>query len=313
MINHNKIYVTGISGFIGSRVAMRCAESGYHVVGISHDSGSSSRLTKELGIEVIKADLLNFGELELETADTVIHCATANDVLSRDFNAGVALSVVGTKNLLEAICRAGIRNLIFFSTVQVYGTELGGRVDESSPVRCETPYALNHFFGEELCRMYSRMQGLNITALRPSNVYGVPQVSTVNRRTLVPMCFVDEAIKQGSISLRSSGKQNRNFVSLDDIVYLILQVLRNFPQGYSVINAGSNWCASILDVARMVANSYALQYGKILAVSVNGLQPSTPNLFQYKSQIFTSLEDEAACKENMSHVINQLFQKWRPE
>ena len=313
MISQKKIYITGVSGFIGSRVAARCAELGYQVVGISRDASKCSLLAMELGIQVIEADLVNLGSFALESADAVIHCATANDILSKDFNAGLALSVVGTRNLLQATDKAGIRNFIFFSTAQVYGTELTGHVDESVPVCCETPYALNHFFGEELCRMYSSTRDFNIAVLRPSNVYGVPEVSTVNRATLVPMCFVDEAMKQGSITIRSSGKQNRNFVSTDEIVELILQVLKNFPQGYSVINAGSNWCASILDVAQMVANSYALQYGKRLAVTANGSQSSTPNLFQYKSRLFTPLKDKAACKENMSHVINQLFQKWRPE
>lgn len=311
MISQKKIYITGVSGFIGSRVAARCAELGYQVVGISRDGNKCSLLAMELGIQVIEADLVNLSSFALESADAVIHCATANDILSKDFNAGLALSVVGTRNLLQATDKAGIRNFIFFSTAQVYGTELTGHVDESVPVCCETPYALNHFFGEELCRMYSSTRDFNIAVLRPSNVYGVPEVSTVNRATLVPMCFVDEAMKQGSITIRSSGKQNRNFVSTDEVAGLVVRLLKDFPQGYSIVNAGSNLCVSILDVAQMVAHSYLLQNRKGLSVNVNGALPSAPNLFQYKSRFFTPLANEAVCKKNMARVIDQLFLKWR--
>ena len=117
-----KIYITGVSGFIGSSLAKKCLESGHSVIGITRNS--ASEISKQLKIKVIEADLLKEANLEIENADVVIHCATANDILSKNINEGYSLSINGTSNLLEASKRANISNFIFFSTAQVYGTEL---------------------------------------------------------------------------------------------------------------------------------------------------------------------------------------------
>ena len=160
--------------------------------------------------------------------------------------------------------RAGIQNVIFFSTAQVYGTELNGYFDEFSKINCETPYALNHYFGEELCKFYTKKDDLNISILRPSNVYGLPEISTVNRETLVPMCFVRDAINHGCITLRSSGKQKRNFISNDELAQIVFKTIENFPKGYSVKNCGSNLTMSMQDVIKIISRKYQIHYNKTL-------------------------------------------------
>lgn len=308
MVNPSSLFIAGVSGFIGSRLARRCLTSGYQVSGMSR--GNAELLSKELGIDVVKADLLEVSQINsvpLNKSDIIVHCATANDIVSKSFNAGVSLSVMGTRNLFEAALRAGVKRVVLFSTAQVYGTELFGLVDEFSPVRCETPYALNHFFAEELGRLYAEKQGFDVTVIRPSNVYGVPQVSAINRSTLVPMCFVEEAIKQGSITLHSSGKQTRNFVSNDEVAELVLKVLSSFPTGFTIINACSNYHASIFDIAGMVASSFKTNYRKKAAIHINGSQPLSPNVFRYSSKFYSPSADQSLCSQRMSSVINQLF------
>lgn len=310
MVEQNRVILTGISGFIGSVLTQRCLKSGYQVLGISRDN--AMLVSRELGVDVVKADLLvsnNLDSINFHESDIIIHCATANDILSKDFSSGVTLSVMGTRHLFEAALKAGVRKVVLFSTAQVYGTELIGLVDESSPVRCETPYALNHFFAEELSRLYSINNGFDVAVIRPSNVYGVPQINTINRSTLVPMTFVEQVIDQGSITLHSSGKQIRNFVSTDEVADLILKILCEFPKGFSIINACSNYHASIFEVASLVASSFATTHKQEIDVNVNSVQPAVPNLFQYKSKFFTPLAEVLACKQNMAFVINQLFQK----
>jgi UDP-glucose 4-epimerase len=307
MSHRRRVIVTGVSGYIGSVMAKRCLVSGYQVLGISRDN--TELVSQELGVDVVKADLLVSSDLEsigFRASDIIIHCATANDILSKDFNAGVSLSVMGTKHLFESALRAGVRKLILFSTAQVYGTELIGVIDESSPVRCETPYALNHFFAEELSRFYSINNDFDVVVVRPSNVYGLPQISTVNRSTLVPMCFVEQVIEQGSIALHSSGKQTRNFVSTDEVADLILNVLDEFPEGFSIVNACSNYHASIFDIAVLVANSFTKTYKEIIPVNVCSAQPANSNRFQYKSRVFTPRGEVSVCKDNMINVIDQL-------
>jgi len=304
-----KIYITGVSGFIGSRLAKLFLDQGYKVIGITRKSAPV--VSKELGVDVIETDFNDKSHLELEAADTIIHCATANDILSKDISAGLSLSIIGTSKLLEASKKAGIKNVIFFSTAQVYGTELKGCFNESSKINCETPYAANHYLGEELCKFYTKTEDLNITVLRPSNVYGVPEINTVNRTTLVPMCFVSDAIKHGSITLRSSGKQRRNFITIDQLAEIIFKTIENFPEGYSVKNCGSNLILSMLDVINIISKQYQSNYNKDLKIIIESNKPEHPNSFEYKSKFIEYPNSEKESLYFMENVVEKLFQAWK--
>ena len=302
----NKIYITGVSGFIGSSIAKLLLSKDYKVIGITRKL--SPAVKKELDIDVIESNLNDISSLELDTAHTLIHCATANDILSKDVIAGFSLSVVGTVKILEASKRAGIQNVIFFSTAQVYGTELNGYFDEFSQINCETPYAMNHYLGEELCKFYSQKNYLNITILRPSNVYGVPEISTVNRKTLVPMCFVGDAINHGLITLHSSGRQKRNFISTDELTQIVYKTIENFPKGYFIKNCGSNLTVSMLDIIKIVSKKYQIHYNKKLKIISESNKPEFSNNFDYNSKLIEYQNSEKESLDLLENVIEILFQ-----
>jgi UDP-glucose 4-epimerase len=300
------ILITGVSGFIGSRIALRAKESGHKVIGSSRSS--VEYLQNQLGIPVIKLDLSESID-EMPQVDTVIHCATANDILSRNFDEGLHLSINGTRNLLEAVKNTSARNFIFFSTLQVYGRELHGDYDESSPILCENQYALNHYFGEELCKMYSRQHGMNTLVVRPSNVYGISELETVNRKTLVPSCFVVEALRDKKITLLSSGKQMRNFVSTDEVSEAVLASISSKPQGFSILNAASNWNCSIIDIARMTADVYFKKYGDTVDLVVKDERPMQSNEFRVHSKFADIRHRPEESEEFMRVTIAKLFEQ----
>ena len=302
-----KIYVTGVTGFIGSNIALACLKNGYDVVGVCRNSEKTVR--EELGIKVIKSDLLSENNLKFDKAEAIVHCATANDILSKSAKDGLSLSIAGTGNIIESAIKARIPKIIFFSTAQVYGTELSGHYDETTATDCKTTYGINHLLGEDLCNFYCKTKNLDIAVIRPSNVYGVPQISTVSRGTLVPMCFVNEAIEKKSITIRSSGKQMRNFVSNDEVADITLKILSNFPKGFSIINNGSNWCASILEIANMIAHSYEKNFKKKININVNGDEPNISNIFNYSSKVLKPSLNATECKNKMEKVIDQLINK----
>lgn len=303
----NRILITGCSGFIGSRLAIQAKQAGHDVVASAREP--SDVLVRELGMPVTALDVLQPIQMENENKaiDAIVHCATANDILSRNFEAGVNLSVYGTRNILEFAVKTGIKRIIFVSTLQVYGTELSGEIAEDTPVYCQSPYGLNHFYGEELCRMYSRTHGLDTVLLRPSNIYGVPDVSTVNRDTLVPACFVKEAVQTGAITLRSSGRQQRNFISTNEVADACLHLLSNFPQGCEVVNLGSNWLCEIREIAEITKQIYFERYSKQLPINVLADEPKLANRFTIKSRLSPLRSTEEESRQFMADVISQLF------
>jgi nucleoside-diphosphate-sugar epimerase len=282
-------------------------QEGYEVIASSRKL--SGTLEQELGMPITELDVLKPISLnnDIDNVDTIIHCATANDVLSRDFEAGVNLSVYGTRNILNFAVARGVKRIIFFSTLQVYGTELIGKISEDTPVCCQSPYALNHFYGEELCRMYARNHGLDVVLMRPSNVYGIPDVSTVRRDSLVPMCFVKEAIQNGSLTLRSSGRQQRNFISTDEVANVCLNLLRDFPQGCEVINLGSSWLTSIHDIAEITKKIYLERYGEPLQMNILSNEPKEGNSFTIVSRVASVRPLPEESRQAMINVITQIF------
>jgi len=300
------ILITGTSGFIGSRLAIRCTEAGLPVIATSRQP--SPELAHSLKLPVRPLDVLDpaIADLDVE-ADTIIHCATPSDVISRDFAAGLNLSVNGTRHVLELAVKNSIKRVIFFSTLQVYGTELNGEITESTSPRCETPYGLNHLLGEEVCRMYAHRHGLDIVLMRPANVYGVPDSPTVNRAALVPMCFVKEALAEGSLTLKSSGRQHRNFVSTDEVADACLHLVKDFPAGANVINVGSQWQASIREVAELVAETSHRRHGKTLPLKIGSDQPAEGNQFTVQSRLDHLRMPAAGSRSRMEAVIDGLF------
>ena len=301
-----RVLITGASGFIGSRLAIRAAQAGHDVIATARHN--SSALEAALGRTVQVLDVLAAGTaMRSFEADAIFHCATANDVLSRDFTAGLDLSVNGTRNVLEMAVKNGIRNVIFFSTLQVYGAELEGIITEATQPRCESPYGLNHLLGEEVCRYYANKHGLNTALIRAANVYGVPDARSVERSTLVPMCFVKTALQGRGIVLQSSGKQRRNFVSTDEIADVCLHLLEDFPQGAQIINAGSNWLASIHEIAQMVAATHRHRTDDHVGIEIRSSQPECENQFRLESRLALLRPPVEDSRTRMSEVISRLF------
>lgn len=302
------VLVTGASGFIGSALIMHLIQIGVPVIATARSR--TGMLAEELGLPVGELDVM--GDLSVAAdlfgeADTLVHCATPNDIQSKGEDGGLALSVTGTYRLIEHAVRHGLRRIVYLSTLQVYGTELEGVVTEATPVQCETPYGLNHYLGEEVCRLAALRHGIDAVVLRPSNVYGVPSVSTVSRSTLVPMCFVKDALAKGAVELRSSGLQRRNFVSTSEVAEIIGALIGEIPKGYTVVNAVSDWHASIVDIARMLQKIWRETQGESLALRILSDDPATGNEFAATSNFIPPRWTRAQSQHHMSEVITALI------
>ena len=308
MNNNNHILVTGSSGFIGSAIVSSLIKSGRLVRPLSRKS--IDKLTNEFGLPVTRFDVMEDIESNKEVfqgVKTLIHCATPNDIQSREADGGMPLAVSGTFRLIDEAIRHGIKRIIFFSTLQVYGTELTGVVNELSPILCESTYGLNHYLGEEICRLAARLHGIDIVVLRPSNVYGVPFVSTVSRSTLVPMCFIAEAFNEGSLTLRSSGLQRRNFVSLYEVSTTIERILDRFPKGFNVINVVSAWHPTILEIAQMFIKIWNNNKDKHIELKILSDIPNYSNEFTVSSNSFKPIFQKIKSANHMEKVIFSLI------
>ena len=162
-----------------------------------------------------------------------------------------------TRTCLE-ICRAnGIPRFIHFSTFQVYGRD-EGNVDEDTPVACRNDYAAAHHLAEGEVMRAHRGGLLDYAILRPTNCFGFSSVHMdVHRWSLVPSCFCRSAVEQDEIVLRTSGRQQKDFIHLEQVAGLTYGISAMFDRFKNqATNLASGCTSPIIDVAASVRTAY---------------------------------------------------------
>jgi len=309
-----KVIVTGANGFIGSYLCWYLTKNGYEVVAASKNfhPGTKSLLQ---GIKQISFNLLapdQYSHLT-ESADCIIHTATANDVISKDTAAGIELSAIGTKNILDFAVNNNIPKCIIFSTLQVYGTELTGLIDEQSPLLFRNDYGLNHIYAELIGQLYTRQEKVSCIAVRPSNVFGRIITPSFNRWNLVPGCFCKEASETSTITIRSSGRQMRNFVHLENICRGVDSILNHFPVDFEVLNLASSLYLTMKDVAESVKKVFETEFQKPVEILIGGEDPVSTNFFNIDLSKLQSLgfkeDHQFTLETEIKEIINFLNKK----
>ena len=115
-----KVLVTGANGFVGSHLCRQLRQAGAEVRGLVRQ-GSDRRLLEGQELELVEGDLRDPSAVEAAVADCeqVYHCAALVQFFVPDRAAMQATNVDGTRNVLEAARRAGVKRFVHTSTVAV--------------------------------------------------------------------------------------------------------------------------------------------------------------------------------------------------
>lgn len=179
--------VTGATGALGPTVVQYLVEQGCRVRVLARRSPAAGLLPA--AVEVCYGDLSTLGTLAAAVSgvDCVFHLAAflhvanpspAQQLLYRTVN------VRGTHALVDAAQGAGVRRLVYFSTIAVYGPDRAGLLAENAAPQPDTPYARSKLAGEELVLAARRGDGRPLgTVLRLAAVYG-PRLKGNYRRLL---------------------------------------------------------------------------------------------------------------------------------
>jgi nucleoside-diphosphate-sugar epimerase len=309
-----RVLITGANGFIGSYLANYFLERGYEVIASSRQFHATTGILLKKA-ELIELDVLNTEQLQnlpLQ-ADIIIHTATANDIISKEGIKGIELSAIGTKNMLDFAVKNKIPKCVVFSTLQIYGTELSGEISETSPLHFQNDYGLNHLFAEMYAEMYSRQGKVKCVSVRPGNVYGRILTGAFNRWSLVPGCFCKEAMESETITIKSSGKQMRNFVNLENLSRAVECIAQRFPDNYECYNLASSQGFTMAEVAEITKQVYEKGFQKPLKVNITGTEPAETNHFtislaKLKAIGFTENENFSLQTE-ITEIFNYLKSK----
>jgi len=167
------VLVTGASGFLGWHVARALVERGYRVRALVRP-GSRVR---ELAVETVTGDLREADTLEAAVAgcEVVFHVAADYRLWAKDASGIYRSNVGGTRNLLAAAKRAGVRRVVYTSTVGTIGIPRGGQLgDEQTPVSIDQmagDYKRSKFQAEQVALDFAR-GGLDVVIVNPTAPIG---------------------------------------------------------------------------------------------------------------------------------------------
>jgi nucleoside-diphosphate-sugar epimerase/predicted dehydrogenase len=216
--SRRRVLITGAAGFIGCRVAeiLQLGE-GWQVRALVHRPSSAARLAR-LPVEMVHGDLKSPHDLAraLEGCHAVVHCAIGTAYGQR--REIFAVTVNGTRNLVEAARAAGVERLVHLSSIAIHGNDVQGILDESTPVRPPRgdDYSESKAAAEQIVTRAARA-GLPTVVLRPGNVYG-PFSRTFSVRPI-------QYLKQGRLMLVGSANTPSNTVYVDNLVHAIVRAL----------------------------------------------------------------------------------------
>lgn len=236
-----KILVTGVAGFIGSKIARRLLDDGHEVVGIDSITDYYDESMKRANLARLRSGTFRFVEEDINVADldallddtsVVFHQAGQPGVRSswgEEFGIYLNANIAATQRLLEASLRArGPIRFVYASSSSVYGNAEKyptSEIDRPHPV---SPYGVSKLAGEHLVSLYAGNFGLQTVSLRYFTVFGPGQ-----RTDMAFTRFARAAIRNEPISIFGTGQQVRDFTYVDDVVEA------NVLAGFGPVAAGS--------------------------------------------------------------------------
>lgn len=168
-----KILVTGGTGFTGSHLTRRLLQQGHRVVVLDTQPGLFLEELKSLGALILMGSVAEPDALDkaVRGCELVYHVAAAFRDVSLPRRAYWAVNVEGTRRVLEAALRHGVRKVVNCSTCGVHGDVRHGPADENSPIAPADYYQFTKFQGEAVVREFLG-KGLQLLTLRPTAIYG---------------------------------------------------------------------------------------------------------------------------------------------
>lgn len=260
------ILITGGAGFQGSHLAERMLKKGHKVTILNTFSEEKLENIADFknDVRVVFGSITDpvLVEKTVRGHDVVFHLAANVNVdhSLRDPKSFIDVNITGTFNILEQVRALGIR-MIHASTCEVYGDghtlKEGELLNESMELRPKSPYAATKAAADRLCFAYHESFGVDVTIVRPFNIFGERQKSGTFG-ALIPI-LVRKAMIGDKLTVFGDGLATRDYLYIRDLVDAYELVMETQRLGGKAINFASGVNTSVKEIAEYIAPKFGAE------------------------------------------------------
>jgi nucleoside-diphosphate-sugar epimerase len=254
--------VTGGCGFIGSHIVDELVLREFDVTVIdNHSADCHEQFYHNDNARYHNIDITQYDAIEplFSGIDYVFHAAAEARIQPSIENPRLAFqtNAIGTLNVLEASRKSTVKRVLYSSTSSAYGLKNSSPMVETMERDCLNPYSVSKCAGEDLCKMYYDLYGVETVVFRYFNVYGERQPTNGQYAPVIGL-FQKQYREGNYMTVVGDGQQTRDYTHVSDIVNANMTMA--FYQGRrglgTVFNVGTGKSCSVLDLVSMIGGVY---------------------------------------------------------
>ncbi|MDR2907203.1 MAG: NAD-dependent epimerase/dehydratase family protein [Bacteroidales bacterium] len=260
------ILITGGAGFIGSHLCDALIHEGHNITVVDNlilgREENIAHLQSNLDFKFFNSDILNTEHLDLifenSAFDAVFHMAANSDIQKggKDPKVDYELTFQTTFNVLQAMRKHNVKQLIFASTSAIYGESKDLLTENYGPLLPVSNYGASKLASEAFISAFCANYGIQAWITRFPNVVG-------ERFTHgVIFDFIQKLQNNpNELEVLGNGEQNKPYVYVKDLVNGILFVWQHSSEQLNIFNLGVDSRTKVKEIAQMVIDEMHLTAG----------------------------------------------------
>ena len=221
------IIITGATGFVGKNLSKFLKEKGHHISPLS---------------------LRKAWELD-QNAEAIIHLAgkahdTKNTSAEKEY---FEINTELTKKLFKEFLNTTVQDFIYFSSVKATADTVEGFLDENHPSNPQTPYGKSKWEAEKYLLSKNLPSGKRLFIIRPCMIHGPGNKGNLN--------LLYKFVQKGIPYPLAAFENKRSFLSIDNLNFLILEMLSNKNVGSGIYNFADDEVLSTNELVKLIANT----------------------------------------------------------
>jgi len=233
-----KIFITGSTGFIGTYLVKRLAQTKHELHCLARET-SNTQLLKEAGVDILIGDVTDKSSLQkgMEGCDCVAHLASSFVFWSPNNQVFYDVNIKGTRNVMESALEKGVSKVVYVSTAAVYGNA-EWPITEETPVGSKraSKYVRTKYEGDLIAWDLYEKKNLPLVVIYPSAVIGANDPKAAGQYI--------KKFAQGRMPAQVLTKFYFPFVHVKDVAEAIVRALEkenNVGEKYIVSAENHTW------------------------------------------------------------------------